>query len=104
MNRDTLRRWAASLYALAEPGEVRKARPLPGNELTLQNLDGSRWSLTLRREENPLDGEDLQAVAEAFVLPEGCEPALRQAVELNKTSGRSVPVFYARWSWSEVIA
>jgi hypothetical protein len=97
-----LRRWAAGLYAQIGPGEARKCRPLPGNELVLSHLEESGWTLTLRREERPIEADDLAAVAAAFAAPEGCEPTLRRATETNAVSGRAAPVFYARWAWREV--
>ena len=102
MNAGSLRRFAASMYEPArnQPGRAIKSRPLPGNELVLTRIGGA-WTLALRREETPIDPEDAQAVAEAFVVPENIDPRFEQRNETQAITRASVPVFYARWAWQE---
>lgn len=102
MNAASLRRYAASMYepAREKPGKAIKARPLPGNELVLTRIGGA-WNLALRREETPIAAEDAQAVADAFVVPDGIDARFEQRHEVQRVTQASVPVYYARWAWQE---
>jgi len=102
MNAGSLRRYAASMYPLAQaqPGNAITSRPLPGNELTLTR-QADAYRLTLRRWEIEIAVEDLAAVAAAFVVPENVEPTLDQRYERHPVVQKALPVYYARWAWIE---
>lgn len=102
INSSSLRRFAASMYpmAQAQPGHVITARPVPGNEMILVR-EGRTYRLTLRRWERDIAAEDLAAVAEAFVLPPNVEPVLDQRHERHPVAMKALPCYYARWAWIE---
>lgn len=102
MNAGSLRRYAASMYpmAQAQPGNAITSRPLPGNEIILTRQAGA-YRLTLRRWEIEISGEDLAAVAQAFVVPENVDPALDYRTERHPVAQKALPCYYARWAWRE---
>ncbi len=96
-----LRLYAASMYSqLFTQARPIIQRPLPGNELILWTCD-KEIHLTFRREGLSIESEDLQAVADAFVVPPGVEPTIEQVFERQPVTGRSVTTYYAYWRWIE---
>lgn len=103
MNRESLRRYAATAYQLlwSERKTAVTVRPGPGLCIVLSSVDDA---LTLKAitEEQPLTPDDIAVIGDAFSVPADTEPTARMRTIQHPVSRRPVDQHSVIWQWREI--